>query len=135
MKTTKLHAIIESIFYSNIFPSVITTSPVYSTGGTREWADDVPFSGSHVVSSLRIGYKSFYETDPPFRATFRFYGVDPATGLPGALVAEISRDLPTGEHPLVTIQLDPSEQLVFTSEPGLYYSDNNTDKVKTRIRR
>jgi len=83
LNATKLHAMTESVFYSNIFPSVITTSPVYSTGGTREWADDVPFSASQVVSSFRIGYKSFYETDPPFRATFRFYGVDPATGLPG----------------------------------------------------
>ena len=111
-----------TVFYSNIFPSVITTSPVYSVGGTIEWADDVPFTGSHVVTGFTIGYKSFYETDPPFKATFRFYGVDQATGLPGALVAEISRELPAGEHPVVTIQLDAEEQFVFNAEPGLYYS-------------
>jgi uncharacterized repeat protein (TIGR01451 family) len=121
MNIGNLHAQ-ETVFYSNIYPSVITLSPVYAVGGTREWADDVPFSGSHVVSSFRIGYKSLYETDPPFKATFRFYGVDPVTGLPGALLAEITRELPAGEHPLVTIQLDPSEQFVFNSEPGLYYS-------------
>jgi len=121
MNAGKLHAA-ETVFYSNIVPSVITLSPVYNTTGMREWADDIPFSGSHVVSSFRFGYRSYFETDPPFKATFRFYGLDPVTGLPGALVAEITRELPAGEHPLVTIQLDPAEQFVFTSEPGLYYS-------------
>ena len=120
MNSSKLHAQEDTVFYSNIFPSVITLSPVYSVGGTIEWADDVPFTGSHVVSAFTIGYKSFYETDPPFKATFRFYGVDPVTSFPGALLAEITRELPAGEHPIVTIQLDPSEQFVFTSEPGLY---------------
>ncbi len=117
-----VHAQADTVYYNNISPSSISPAPVYSTGGTREWADDVPFAGSHVVSAFTFGYKSSYETDPPFKATFRFYGVDPVTGLLGALVAEISRDLPAGEHPAVTIQLDPSEQFVFTSEPGLYYS-------------
>jgi len=121
MNAGKLHAA-ESVFYSNIVPSVITVGPVYSTSGTWELADDVPFSGSHVVSSFRFGYKSYFKTDPPFKATFRFYGLDPVTGLPGALVAEITRELPAGEHSLLTIQLDPAEQFVFTSEPGLYYS-------------
>lgn len=121
MNAGKLHAQVDTVFYSNIYPSVITLSPVYSVGGSiREWADDVPFTGSHVVSAFTIGYKSYYETDPPFKATFRFYGVDPVTSFPGALVAEITRELPAGEHPIVTIQLDPSEQFVFTSEPGLY---------------
>ena len=83
----------EAVFYSNARPAGFTTAPLYKNPtSTFEWADDLPFSGSHRVSSFKMGYKS----PEPVRATFRFYGVNQETGRPGSLIAEIVRDLPAG---------------------------------------
>ena len=117
MSSFSAHA--ESVFYSNIFPAVFTTAPVYSVVGLSEWSDDMPFSGSHLVSSFTFGYK----TPGPVQATLRFYGVEPTTGRPGALIAEIIRDLPGGANSPV-IQLTQSEQFIFTAEPGLNLTEN-----------
>lgn len=106
----------ETLFYSNIRPAGFTSSPLYNnTTYHYEWADDVPFTGTHLVSSFKVGYRS----SEPVLATFRFYGVDQNTGFPGALIAEIVRDLPAGED-TPTITLDQAEQFLFTAEPNLY---------------
>lgn len=114
MAISAAHAQEETTFYTNTYPAVFTLAPVYYTTGTSEWADDIPFTGSHLVSSFVMGYKS----PEPVRAIFRFYGVDPVTGKPGQFVAEVSRELPAGEGtPL--IQLTADERFQFTAEPGL----------------
>lgn len=113
-----LHAQEETVFYSNIYPSVLG-SPTYIHLGVTELADDIPFTGSHVVSSFTVGYKFSY-LPTPFRAIFRFYGVDPVNGYPGFLKAEIIRDLPADAQATTTIQLDADEQFVFDSEPNMY---------------
>jgi hypothetical protein len=104
----------ETLFYNNTNPPVFTTSPVYFTPGTSEWADDVPFSGTQQVSSFTFGYK----TSQSVIAYFRFYGVDASTGKPGTLFNEIYRVLPAGDQ-TQTIQLSSAEQFYFTAERGL----------------
>jgi len=105
----------ETQFYSNISLGS-PTYPTYYGEGDTEFADDVPFSGSHVVSSFTFGYKA----SEPVHVTFRFYGVDQASGLLGQQVAQIERDFPAadGETPAVT--LSEAEQFSWTAEPNLY---------------
>jgi len=106
----------ETLFYSNIKPAGFTSAPLYNnTTYAYEWADDMPFTGSHQVSSFKVGYR----TSEPVLATFRFYGVDQNTGLPGSLVAEIVRELPAGED-TPTIVLDQAEQFLLTAEANLF---------------
>ncbi|MFZ5620751.1 MAG: hypothetical protein ACOY5W_07005 [Pseudomonadota bacterium] len=108
----------ETVFYSNTTnPNALapTQSLYYPYTSGYELADDMPFIGTQRVSSFKIGYKS----PEPVHVTFRFYGVDQDTGLPGALVAQIERDLPAGEA-TPTIVLDDSEKFNFTAEPNLF---------------
>jgi len=102
------------VFYSNILRGVQNTVSYFNTK-TAEVADDVPFTGSHLVTSFRMGYRS----PEPVHATFRFYGVNPSSGLNGQLIAQISRDLPAASFANPTITLDATEQFIFTAEPGL----------------
>lgn len=106
----------ETVFHENIRPSVHTTTPLYSVAGLYEWADDIPFEGSHLLSSFAFSYRS----TQPLRAYFRFYGVDQNSGFPGTLIAEIVRELPanTSSTPS-TIQLTAAEQFYFSAEPNL----------------
>ena len=110
----------ETLFYRNVSPGA-TSSPSYFGIGPSEIADDAPFTGSHQVSSFRIGYRSSI----PLLSTFRFYGVDPDTGLPARLVAEITRGLPAADFATPTITLDTNEQFIFTAEPGLFGNDKS----------
>jgi len=116
ISTTAMAA--ETLFYSNIKPAGFTSTPLYInstyTNYAYEWADDIPFTGTHLVSSFKVGYRS----SEPVLATFRFYGVDQNTGLPGALSAEIMRELPAGEA-TPTIVLDQAEQFLLSAEPNL----------------
>lgn len=116
----------EEVFYSNIAFGALG-SPSFKNFGPYEIADDVPFTGSHLISSFRIGYLS---TTEPVHATFRFYGVDSNTGKPGQLIAEIVRDLPITENvtlnsTVAIIQLDANEQFTFTAESGLNNMSNS----------
>jgi len=108
----------ESVFYSNIKLGVQNTVSYYNIG-PDEIADDVPFTGSHQVSTFRFGYRS----SDPVHATFRFYGVDPTTGFPGQLIAQFGRDFPASDFARPIINLDASEQFTFTAEPGLFAQD------------
>ena len=106
----------ETLFYSNIKPAGFTSAPLYNnTTYHYEWADDMPFTGSHKVSSFKMGYRS----PEPVRAFFRFYGVDQVNGLPDSLLTEIVRELPAGEF-TPTISLDSNEQFWFSAEPNLF---------------
>ncbi|MCK9897212.1 hypothetical protein [Frankia sp. AgB32] len=105
----------ETQFYSNIslgYP----TYPTYYAEGDTEFADDVPFSGSHLISSFTFGYRS----PEPVHATFRFYGVDSATGLLGERVAQIERDLPAVSDATPTVTLSEAEQFWWTAGANLY---------------
>lgn len=108
----------ETPFYRNLSPGAIS-SPSYYGFASYEVADDALFTGSHLVSSFRIGYRSSI----PLLATFRFYGVDPTTGLPGQLIAQIERPLPASDFAQPTIALDANEQFIFTAEPNLFGKD------------
>lgn len=88
--------------------------PIYFQPGGREIAEDVPFTGNQLVSSFLFGYKA----SVPVRATFRFYGVDAATELPGAKLAEIQRDLAPGEA-AITVALGEAEQFTFAAQSNL----------------
>lgn len=104
----------DTFFYTNTSygPS---GSPSYYSFATSEVGDDVPFTGSHLVSSFRIGYRSSVD----LLATFRFYGVDPTTGLPGQLVAQLERPLPAADFANPLISLTPDEQFIYSAEPNL----------------
>lgn len=101
-----------TVFASNTSPGSL--GPIYYPAGA-EIADDVLFAGSHLVSAFSVGYNSA----EPFHATFRFYGVDQATELLGAQVAQIERDLPAGQT-VTTVTLSEEEQFTWTAEPNLY---------------
>ncbi len=105
----------EYVFYENTTSPVFTNSPVYSVSDLTIWADDIPFSGSHLVSSFSFGYI----VHGPVQVTFRFHGVDPNTGKPGETLAEIVREFPQGIVPESTVQLSPAEQFPFMAQPGL----------------
>lgn len=105
----------ETVFYRNISPGAVG-SPSYYGIASSEIADDLPFTGSHQVSSFRIGYRS----STPVVANFRFFGVDADTGLPGQFITQITRELPATEFATPTITLDINEQFIFTAEPGLF---------------
>jgi len=113
-------ALADTLFYSNITPPVFTTSPVYFTPGADEWADDVPFSGTQLVSSFTFGYK----TSESVIAYFRFYGVDASTGKPGQVFNEIYRVLPAGDL-TQTILLTTAEQFYYSAEQGLNQTASN----------
>lgn len=105
----------ETQFYGNTKVGSIGF-PTYYDGGGGEFADDVPFSGTHLVSAFTIGYT----TSQPVRAIFRFYGVNQSTGLPGSgPIRQIERELPAGEN-LQTIALSETERFEWTAEPNLY---------------
>lgn len=118
----------ETPFYRNLLPGAIS-SPNYYGFASNEVADDTPFTGSHLVSSFRIGYRSSI----PLLANFRFYGVNPATGLPGQLIAQIERPLPASDFAQPTITLDASEQFIFTAEPNLFNNDISGGWVSTQF--
>ena len=105
----------ETVFYRNVSIGA-TGSPSFFGIGPSEIADDVPFTGSHQISSFRVGYRSSI----PVLTTFQFYGIDPDTGLPGHLIAQITRELPAADFATPTITLDTSEQFLFTAEPNLF---------------
>ncbi|MCK9878347.1 hypothetical protein MXD59_21675 [Frankia sp. Ag45/Mut15] len=110
----------ETQFYSNIslgYP----TYPTYYAEGDTELADDVPFSGSHLISSFAFGYQS----PEPVHATFRFYGVNSATGLPGERVAQIERDFPAVSDATPTVTLSEAEQFWWTAGANLYPGEFN----------
>lgn len=110
----------ETQFYSNT--SLGSPSyPAYYGVGDTEFADDVPFSGSHLISSFTFGYQS----PEPVHATFRFYGVDSATGLPGEQVAQIERDFPAVSEATPTVTLSEAEQFWWTAGPNLYPGEFN----------
>lgn len=104
----------ETQFYGNTKAGSIGT-PTYYDSGSGEFADDVPFTGTHLVSSFTVGYSS----EQPVRAIFRFYGVNQSTQLPSGLIRQIERELPAGEA-LQTIVLGETEQFYWTAEPNLY---------------
>ncbi len=109
----------ETVFASTTSPGSLGF-PIYYGEPGQEIADDVLFAGSHLVSSFSVGYKSA----EPFHATFRFYGVDQATELLGAQVAQIERDFPAGET-VTTVTLSEAEQFTWTAEPNLYPGEFN----------
>ncbi|MCM3885289.1 hypothetical protein [Frankia sp. R82] len=110
----------ETQFYSNISLGT-PTYPTYYAEGDTELADDVPFSGSHLISSFAFGYQS----PEPVHATFRFYGVNSATGLPGERVAQIERDFPAVSDATPTVTLSEAEQFWWTAGANLYPGEFN----------
>lgn len=74
-----------------------------------------------------------YRSSIPLLATFRFYGVDPTTGFPGQLIAQIERPLPASDFAQPTITLDASEQFIFTAEPNLFGKDISGGWVSTQF--
>ena len=104
----------ETLFYQNVTPHPFSYRATVLNLGFYEIADDIPFSGSHTVSSFKFKYSASEQV----QLIFRFYGVDPATGYPGNLLMEVSREFPAGSG-TPTVQLSAAEQFVFTAEPKL----------------
>jgi hypothetical protein len=105
-----------TLFYENIQAGgAYPTTPIYYAPRAHEVADDAPFPGDHFVSGFSFGYRA----SVPVRATFRFYGVDPATGLLGARAGEVQRELAAGEA-VLTVALSEAEQFAFVAQPHLY---------------
>lgn len=103
------------LFYTNtLYPGVNA-----SFNSTDEITDDTPFTGTQHVASFTFEYQNL--TSGPVSATARFYGVDAATGGPGALVATvpISNLAPTTAA-ITTVSLDASQQFDWTAMPGIY---------------
>lgn len=61
-----------------------------------------------------------YETDPPFKATFRFYGVDQATGLPASFYLELFEGGSSTVATDLSGTIDDSPRPVNVNEPLTY---------------
>lgn len=104
----------EAVFFEQISPGT-SSAPLYFSGQSHEMAEDLPFTGTQQLSSFTFGYRASI----PVRVTFRFYGVNASTTLPGVKLAELVRELPVGAA-LATITLSPEEQFAFSAQPNLY---------------
>ncbi len=103
------------LFYTNtIYPGFSG-----SFNSTDEITDDTPFTGTQHVASFTFEYQNL--TSAAVSATVRFYGVDAATGGPGALVATVPvSNLAPTTAAITTVSLDASQQFDWTAMPGIY---------------